>query len=74
MRVRRLGALVLLTASLGACAAKAQVRTEVDVPLLTPPPPPPRIVTIYQEAPPAALPMPAHEALPLPRLLPRKQG
>jgi len=45
-------ALMLLTASLGACAAKAQVRTEVEVPLLDPPPPPPRVVTIYQEEPP----------------------
>jgi hypothetical protein len=43
--------LVLLTATLGACAAKAQVRTEVELPLLDPPPPPPRVVTIYQDAP-----------------------
>ena len=56
-------ALVLLTASLGACAAKAQVRTEVEVPLLDPPPPPPRIVTIYQEEPPLVL-LPVVEAAP----------
>jgi len=40
---------VLLTASLGACAAKAQVRSEVEVPLLDPPPPPPRVVAAYPE-------------------------
>lgn len=39
--------LVGLTASLGACAAKAQVRTEVELPLLEPPPAPPRIVASY---------------------------
>jgi len=57
-------ALVLLTASLGACAAKAQVRTEVEVPLLDPPPPPPRVVTIYQEAPPLVPAPPVVEAVP----------
>lgn len=51
MKVGRLVALVLLTASLGACAAKAQVRTEVALPMLEPPPPPPRVVTDYQDAP-----------------------
>ena len=40
------------------------MRTEVDVPLLTPPPPPPRIVTIYQEAPPAAPAPPLVEVVP----------
>lgn len=40
---------VLLTASLVACAAKAQVLTEVEVPLLDPPPPPPRVVAVYTE-------------------------
>lgn len=49
MEVGRLAMLVLLTASLGACAAKAQVRTEVELPLLDPPPPPPRVVTSYEE-------------------------
>ena len=63
MTVGRLGALILLTASLGACAAKAQVRTEVEIPLLAPPPPPPRIVTIYQEEPPAAPAPPVVEAV-----------
>jgi hypothetical protein len=42
---------VLLTASLGACAAKAQVRTEARMPLLDPPPPPPRVVAIYTPEP-----------------------
>jgi hypothetical protein len=36
-----------LTASLGACAAKAQTRTEIEMPLLEPPPPPPRVVASY---------------------------
>jgi len=39
--------LVGLTASLGACAAKAQARTEVEMPLLDPPPAPPRVVANY---------------------------
>ena len=47
MRVTRVASLVLLTASLAACAAKAQVRTEVELPLLDPPPPPPRVVADY---------------------------
>ena len=46
---------VLLTASLGACAAKAQVRSEVEVPLLDPPPPPPRVVAAYPEPEPLAI-------------------
>lgn len=47
MRTVRVAPLLLLTASLTACAAKAQVRTEVEVPLLEPPPPPPRVVAEY---------------------------
>ncbi|MEP6782159.1 MAG: hypothetical protein ABI983_00740 [Acidobacteriota bacterium] len=43
----RVLSIVLLTASLGACAAKAQVRTEVELPPLDPPPPPPRVVAVY---------------------------
>ena len=50
MRMRAV-AIVLLSASLGACAAKAQVRTEVAVPLLDPPPPPPRVVAVYEPEP-----------------------
>ncbi len=49
MKPMRALALVLLTATLGGCAAKAQVRTEVEVPLLSPPPPPPRVVVAYAE-------------------------
>jgi hypothetical protein len=51
MTAMRLLSIVLLTASLGACAAKAQVRTEVEVPLLDPPPPPPRVVADYAPEP-----------------------
>jgi hypothetical protein len=49
MNTMRALCVVLLTASLGACAAKAQVRSEVEVPLLDPPPPPPRVVAAYPE-------------------------
>jgi hypothetical protein len=49
MRVARVVSLVLLTATLGACAVKAQVRSEVELPLLDPPPPPPRVVVAYAE-------------------------
>ncbi len=51
MRALRLAPLVLLTASLTACAAKAQVRTEAELPLLDPPPPPPRVVAVYTPEP-----------------------
>ena len=56
MRTMRALCAVLLTASLGACAAKAEVRTEVELPELDPPPPPPRVVADYTEPepPPAA--------------------
>ena len=47
MRAARLFSLVLLAASLGACAAKAQVRAEAELPLLDPPPAPPRVVAAY---------------------------
>lgn len=43
--------LVLLSASLGACAAKAQVREEAAMPLLDPPPAPPRVVAAYEAEP-----------------------
>lgn len=64
MRPVRLVSLVLLTASLGACAAKAQVRTEVELPLLEPPPPPPRVVTSYPEEPEVLPAAPVVEAAP----------
>jgi hypothetical protein len=51
MRMARLGSLVLLTATLVACAAKAQVRTEAEIPQLDPPPPPPRVVAVYAPEP-----------------------
>ena len=63
MRWLRVGSLVLLTATLGACAAKAQVRAEVELPLLEPPPPPPRVVAEYAEPEPLAV-MPSVEAAP----------
>ena len=44
-------AIVLLTASLSACAAKAQVLTETPMPSLDPPPPPPRVVAAYAPEP-----------------------
>ena len=47
--------LLMLTTTLGACAAKAQVRTEVELPLLEPPPPPPRVVAEYAEPEPLAV-------------------
>jgi hypothetical protein len=49
MTVMRALGVVLLSASLGACAAKAEVRTEVALPLLDPPPAPPRVVAVYTE-------------------------
>ena len=51
MRTAPVLSLVLLTATLTACAAKAQVRTEAEVPLLDPPPPPPRVVAVYAPEP-----------------------
>jgi hypothetical protein len=50
MRTRlRIIALLVFTVALSACAAKAQVRNDVEVPLLDPPPPPPRVVVTYPE-------------------------
>jgi outer membrane biosynthesis protein TonB len=65
MRTVRIAPLLLLTASLTACAAKAQVRTEVEVPLLEPPPPPPRVVAEYPPDP-EPLPLPAPVEPPAP--------
>lgn len=44
-------ALLLMAVTLSACAAKAQVRAEAEMPLLDPPPPPPRVVAIYVQPP-----------------------
>jgi hypothetical protein len=51
MRPVSLMPLVLLAATLSACAAKAQVRAEAELPLLDPPPPPPRVVAVYEPEP-----------------------
>jgi hypothetical protein len=51
MMKMRVAAIVVLTASLSACAAKAQVLTETAMPLLDPPPPPPRVVAVYEPEP-----------------------
>jgi hypothetical protein len=67
MPMRRV-AIVLLTASLSACAAKAQVRTEAPLPLLDPPPPPPRVVAIYTPEPEPVPLTPAVEPAPPVRL------
>jgi hypothetical protein len=49
MRHASLGVVVLLAASLAACAAKAQaVTVEPELPALDPPPPPPRIVVVHE--------------------------
>jgi hypothetical protein len=47
----RVALIVLLTASLGACAAKAQVRSEAPMPVLDPPPPPPRVIAAVEPEP-----------------------
>lgn len=52
MKMMRVAAILLLTASLGACAAKAQVLAEpAAMPALEPPPPPPRVVAQYAPEP-----------------------
>lgn len=62
----RVALIVLLTASLGGCAAKAQVRAEAPLPLLDPPPPPPRVVAAYEPAPePIAITPPAEPTTPV---------
>lgn len=56
--------IVLLAASLSACAAKAQVRHEVEVPLLEPPPPPPRVVVAeYRDKEPPPVTPPVEEVV-----------
>ena len=62
----RVALIVLLTASLGACAARAQVRSEAPVPPLDPPPPPPRVVATYEPEPePIAVAPPVEPAAPV---------
>ena len=60
----RLPVLLLVTLSCVACAAKAQVRTEVEVPPLAPPPPPPRVVVAYAEPEPLPVVAPVEPAVP----------
>lgn len=63
MTLMRALSVVLLAASLSACAAKAQVRSEIEVPLLDPPPPPPRVIADYREPEPIAVAPPVEEAI-----------
>lgn len=54
------------TLSLGACAARAQVRSEAPVPPLDPPAPPPRVVATYEPEPePIAATPPVEAAVPV---------
>jgi hypothetical protein len=72
----RVALIVLLTASLYACTAKAQVRTEPPLPLLDPPAPPPRVVAEYEPEPePIAITPPAEPATPMrpPQRAPRPE-
>jgi len=63
MTVMRIVAVLLLTLSLGACAAKAQVLSEPAMPQLDPPPPPPRVIAQYEPEPePVVAPPPAEPA------------
>lgn len=66
MMPMRVAAILVLTASLGACAAKAQVLAEpAALPQLDPPPPPPRVVAQYQPEPePIVATPPADTAVP----------
>ena len=62
----RLVLIVTLTAFLGACAARAQVRTEAPVPPLDPPAPPPRVIATYEPDPePIAVTPPVEPAAPV---------
>ena len=62
----RFALIACLTASLGACAAKAQVRTEAPLPPLDPPAPPPRVIATYEPEPePIAAPPAVEPAAPV---------
>ena len=66
MTMMRVALIVIMTASLGACAAKAQVRTDPPLPLLDPPAPPPRVVAAYEPEPePLAVTPPAEPTAPV---------
>jgi hypothetical protein len=60
-----------MAVALNACAAKAQVRNEVEVPLLDPPPPPPRVVVAYAEPEPLPVVTPVETATAPTRPAPR---
>ena len=71
-RLRILAPLVF-TAALSACAAKAQVLADVEMPLLDPPPPPPRVVVTYAEPEPLPVAPPVEAAVTPARPAPRPQ-
>lgn len=62
MMLMRVAAILLLSASLGACAAKAQVLAEPALPQLDPPAPPPRVVAQYAPEPEPIVSAPPAEA------------
>lgn len=64
MRAGRFVLLAGLTLTLGACAVKAQARTEVEMPVLEPPPAPPRVVASYPAEPEVVAVAPAVEPVP----------
>jgi hypothetical protein len=61
MRALLLGGTVGLTTVLGACATRAQARTEGVMPALDPPPTPPRVVAAYIDETPGPPPPPVAE-------------
>ena len=73
MTLMRALSIVLLAASMSACAAKAQVRSEIEVPLLDPPPPPPRVVAEYREPEPLMVTPPVEETVAPAKPAPRPQ-
>lgn len=64
---------IVFLVALSACAAKAQVRNEVEVPLLDPPPPPPRVVVTYPEPEPLPVVTPVETATAPAKPAPRPQ-
>jgi len=65
MITMRVALIVMMTALLGACAVKAQVRAEAPMPVLDPPPPPPRVIAVYEPEPePIAITPPVEAAAP----------
>jgi hypothetical protein len=64
MRALLLGGIVGLTTALGACATRAQTRTEGVMPALDPPPAPPRVVAAHLDETPEPPPPVAEEVAP----------